>query len=247
MNAKARQEVARGDIFLGPRRVRYRVVRSRRARLIRLRMLGDGAVEIVVPPRVRVPPIEVLLQSKQIWICRQLDRFDALPPIRTDRVDYLGKEYRVVVTRQDGRTGRITRRDQEFRVHLHRDAEPATLIETFLRNQARSILRDRVRIWAEVMHVEYGRISVRDQRSRWGSCSTNGSLSFSWRLVMAPLPVLDYVVIHELIHLREMNHGKQFWNGVASYCPEHQRHRAWLKENGVKLARPVRIEDSGRA
>jgi predicted metal-dependent hydrolase len=119
------------------------------------------------------------------------------------------------------------------------------LIQTFLRKQARAILIDRVRIWSEAMEVQHARISVRDQRTRWGSCSTNGGLNFSWRLVMAPLPVLDYVVIHELMHVREMNHGKQFWDGVARYCPEYQQHRTWLKDNGAKLARPLMIADLG--
>jgi predicted metal-dependent hydrolase len=240
----ARREVASGEVFLGSRPIPYRIIRSPRARLIRLRMVGDGVVEVVVPPRVQVPPVEELLQSKQRWILRQLDSFNALLPARPDHVDYLGKEYRVLLTRIDGPTGWISLHDGELRVELPRGVDVNPIIQTFLRKQARAVLIDRVRIWSEAMEVLPGRISVRDQRTRWGSCSTNGGLNFSWRLVMAPLPVLDYVVIHELMHLREMNHSKQFWDGVARHCPEYQQHLAWLKDNGAKLARPLMIDDA---
>lgn len=238
----ARQEVACGEVSLRSRQIPYRVVRSRRARLIHLRMLDDGAVEIAVPPRMPVPPVEALLESKQRWICRQLDRLDALPPVRTDHVDFLGNEYRVMVTRHDGATARITMLERTVQAELPDDVDAAPVIEAFFRKQARAILGDRVRLWADVMHAPCGSIAVRDQRTRWGSCSTKGGLSFSWRLVMAPLPVLDYVVIHELMHVREMNHSRQFWEGVARYCPEYQHHRAWLRANGVKLARPMCLE-----
>ena len=103
-------------------------------------------------------------------------------------------------------------------------------------------LHERARAWAGEMQVQYRRLSVRDQRTRWGSCSVNGGLNFSWRLVMAPLPVLDYVVIHELMHLREMNHSQRFWDGVATFCPEYRQHRAWLKENGGRLARSLSVD-----
>jgi predicted metal-dependent hydrolase len=241
MNGKARQEVGRGQVLLGSRSVSYRVVVSRKARHIRLRMLSDGMVEVVVPARVTIPPIEGLLRSKQGWICRGLDRVEAVPEVPNNCVEYLGSEYPVIVRRHDVQTGRITLRAGEFRVELPYGAAPAPLVEALLRNLARALLTEQVQVWAEAMQVEFTRLSVRDQRTRWGSCSAKGSLSFSWRLVMAPLPVLEYVVIHELMHLRKMNHGKQFWEGVERYCPEYRQHRTWLKEHGAQLARPLNI------
>lgn len=241
-DGKARQEVARGEVMLNARSVAYRVVRSRRARQVRLRFLGPGTVEVVVPPRFRLPPIEEILCSKQRWIARQLDRLDALPPIKSNRVGYLGTEYDVVVQRLPGRTVRIVMEQGHFQLALPDGVQPAPVVESFLRRQARTILHEQTRVWADVMQVQYGRLSVRDQRTRWGSCSDNAGLNFSWRLVMAPLPVLEYVVIHELMHLREMNHSKRFWEGVATYCPAYRQQRAWLKENGVRLARPLCVE-----
>ena len=88
---------------------------------------------------------------------------------------------------------------------------------------------------ADALGVEFERIVIRDQRSRWGSCSTRGTLSFNWRLVLAPLEVLDYVVVHELCHLREPNHSRRFWGLVETRRPEWRAQRDWLHEHGPEL------------
>ena len=92
-------------------------------------------------------------------------------------------------------------------------------------------LQERTAFFAEIMGVDYGRITVRDQRTRWGSCSAKGNLNFNWRLILAPGEVLDYVVVHELAHRREMNHSKRFWSLVEMVLPDYERRRRWLKEN----------------
>jgi predicted metal-dependent hydrolase len=88
---------------------------------------------------------------------------------------------------------------------------------------------------ADALGVHYDRIEIRDQRSRWGSCSTRGTLSFNWRLVLAPFEVLDYVVVHELCHLREPNHSRRFWRLVESRRPDWRVQREWLNEHGPEL------------
>lgn len=90
------------------------------------------------------------------------------------------------------------------------------------------------------MGVRPQRIRVKDQRSLWGSCSRQGTLNFNWRLILTPPAVLDYVVIHELAHLLEMNHSKRFWGHVAAWCPDHKAHRRWLRENSESILRPRR-------
>lgn len=86
------------------------------------------------------------------------------------------------------------------------------------------------------MEVKHARITIRDQKTRWGSCSSRGNLNFNWRLVMAPPPIIDYVVIHELAHLIELSHSPRFWETVERYCPDHREHRRWLREHGPRLA-----------
>lgn len=94
---------------------------------------------------------------------------------------------------------------------------------------------DRVTRLAAKLNLNYGRIFIRNQKTRWGSCSTRRNLNFNWRLVTFPPPVMDYVIIHELCHLEEANHSARFWQLVESYCPNYRRHRSWLKEHASAL------------
>lgn len=96
-------------------------------------------------------------------------------------------------------------------------------------------LRSRLDHYAPKIGVTYGRVTVREQRSRWGSCSAKHNLNFNWKLIMAPPPVLDYVVIHELCHLHEFNHSKRFWQLVEAQMPEYEVWKKWLKEHGAEM------------
>ena len=89
---------------------------------------------------------------------------------------------------------------------------------------------------ARALGVRYTRLSIRDQRTRWGSCSRSGALSFNWRLLLAPEQVLDYVIWHEVCHLRVMDHSPRFWSLVADHCPDYRDHVSWLKRNAGTLA-----------
>ena len=100
---------------------------------------------------------------------------------------------------------------------------------------ARDIFARKTAYYASVMHVNYGRISIRGQRTRWGSCSGRGNLNFNWRLIFAPEPVLDYIVIHELAHRKEMNHSQAFYRVVASVMPDYKEQQKWLKDHGQEL------------
>jgi predicted metal-dependent hydrolase len=99
------------------------------------------------------------------------------------------------------------------------------------------LFHQRAALWSERMGISYKRLSVKQQRTRWGSASAKRNLNFNRRLLWAPLEVLDYVIIHELAHLREMNHSKRFWRIVAEHCPAHKEHRRWLRTHGPGLMR----------
>ncbi len=109
------------------------------------------------------------------------------------------------------------------------------LAERWLKAQARHHLQIRVNDLAGRLGVTPGPITVKDTRSRWGSCSAKGHLSFSWRLIMAPPWIIDYLVAHELAHLRELNHSPRFWEVVRSVCPDFKSHRVWLRAAGDRL------------
>ena len=109
------------------------------------------------------------------------------------------------------------------------------VLEQWYRRQAQIVIGEKAREFAALLGVSYAAVRIKDQRSRWGSCSGKGNLNFNWRILMAPEAVCDYVVIHELCHLVHMDHSERFWKLVESVCPDYRRCRAWLKEQGKSL------------
>ena len=105
----------------------------------------------------------------------------------------------------------------------------------YYRRHARKVLLEKTAYYAAQMGVSYGRIAVKEQKTRWGSCSSQGNLNFNWKLILMPEEILDYVVVHELAHLIEMNHSPRFWAEVARILPDYERRREWLKQNGANF------------
>ncbi len=108
-------------------------------------------------------------------------------------------------------------------------------LERWYRRQAHAVIEERLAHWNSHYGYTWTRIAIKEQKTRWGSCSRQGALNFNWRLLLAPLPALDYVVIHELCHLKEPNHGPRFWALVAQACPDHRVWRGWLRQHGHEL------------
>ena len=155
----------------------------------------------------------------------------ARAPLRMpkDRILCFLSEKASWIRMQQGRMQEREKMRQQARIHL--DAAQ----EKELRERARSVLAQRTAYFARQIGVTYGRITVRDQKTRWGSCSQAGNLNFNFRLILAPPEVLDYVVVHELCHRRQMNHSAQFWQEVAQVLPDYRARKAWLTENGWRL------------
>ncbi|HWI25382.1 MAG TPA: SprT family zinc-dependent metalloprotease [Stellaceae bacterium] len=216
--------------------VRVRVSRRARRLALKIDAVGD-AVELVLPPRTPLPRALNFLRSNRDWV---ESRLAALPPRITfaegESVPILGVPHRIRrVARARGK-GPVWTEGSELRVtgeapHL------ARRVRDFLKERAREEFARRARRLAARIDREVGRISVRDTTTRWGSCSANGNMAFSWRLVMAPEAVLHYVVAHEVAHLVEMNHGPRFWKLVQKLVPDVERHRDWLNENRAWLLR----------
>lgn len=118
--------------------------------------------------------------------------------------------------------------------HVMSEQQKKALEERY-RSAAKEYIPKRVAYYQTYVGAGYEKITIRDQKTRWGSCSSKGTLSFNWRLMLAPPTVLDYVVVHELCHLIHMNHSKAFWLAVEEIMPDYREHRNWLKENGNKL------------
>ncbi len=155
----------------------------------------------------------------------------ARAPLRMpkDRILCFLSEKASWIRMQQGRMQERENMRQQARIHL--DAAQ----EKELRERAKSVLAQRTAYFARQIGVTYGRITVRDQKTRWGSCSQTGNLNFNFRLILAPSEVLDYVVVHELCHRRQMNHSTQFWQEVAQVLPDYRKRKTWLTENGWRL------------
>ncbi len=109
------------------------------------------------------------------------------------------------------------------------------LLEKRYKKSAREYFETRVTQYERVIPVRHKKIMIRDQKTRWGSCSSSGTLSFNWRLILAPAHIRDYVIVHELCHFRNMNHSKAFWDDVESFYPDYKECRLWLKKHGDEL------------
>lgn len=128
-------------------------------------------------------------------------------------------------------------------IHAKKNSRPVsdlsavqrTALENRYKEAARSYIPKRVAYYRDMTGGDYQRIAIRDQKTRWGSCSSKGTLSFNWRLMLAPPAVLDYVVVHELCHLTHMDHSPAFWQAVETVCPDYRELRKWLKEHGDEL------------
>ena len=145
-------------------------------------------------------------------------------------IPYLGEPLRLVA--QPGRT-RVHRRDDTLLVPVGKAR--ITALERFYRRAARTEIAAKLERACQATGNSYTKLAIRNQRTRWASCSSNGTMSFNWRLLLAPEPVLDYVVWHEVCHLQVMDHSPRFWALVARYCPDHREHARWLRRHGPSL------------
>ena len=154
------------------------------------------------------------------------------------KILYRGREYRLVLRREPARKRIQVELDEDELLISTTNAEPARIykaIEKWYIGQAHMIFPVRVMHYLQFTGGEVKAIRIKDQKTRWGSCSSLHNLNFNWRLIMAPGEVLDYVVVHELCHLTHMNHSRDFWNMVEKVMPDYRVYRKWLKDNGNRL------------
>jgi predicted metal-dependent hydrolase len=200
---------------------------------------STGEVSVVAPSRRSIDHAIDFARGERDWIAERLKQVPPAVPIGLGaRILYRGEEY--VIRRGEGRHTPvwIDREDGNriIRVTGETQHAPRRVLD-FLRREAKKILEARSFYFAEQINLSPKHITVRDTASRWGSCSTQRSLSFSWRLILAPPFVLDYVVAHEVAHMREMNHGPRFWRLVEELIGDVDKPQIWLREKGSALHR----------
>ena len=200
---------------------------------------STGEVTVVAPSRHSLNNALDFARSEREWIARKLEHVP--PPVLLElgaKIPFRGEMH--VIRKGEGRRTPVwvDREGEEPVLRVSGKSEHAARrVLDFLKREARKSVDTRAVAYAESIGANPKRITVRDTASRWGSCSTARSLSFSWRLIMAPTFVLDYVVAHEVAHLRHMNHGPRFWELVAEMVADVGRPQRWLNQNGSALHR----------
>lgn len=227
------------EIRFGEHVVAYELRRARR-RSIGF-VVGAEGLSVSAPRWVGLGDVEAALREKANWILRKLheqrERADRVAQARVDwrdgaSIPFLGRP--VTVRLDPHAAGAML--DAEaglLRVGLPPAADPSQVrdvVQSWLQRQARRLFEERCSVYAERLDVRITRLSLSSASTRWGSASADGSIRLNWRLVHFALPVIDYVVTHELAHLREMNHGPAFWNVVRSVLPEYERSRSTLRD-----------------
>lgn len=205
---------------------------SARARRLSLRVSSlDGRVTLTRPAWVRAEDAMDFARTRENWVRMQLGRQQA--PLRVaDTVD-IPIEGHMATVRVGARRG-VALEEDTLCAPRH---GTGAAIEAFLKERARDRAREAVERHARGIGRDVTRLSLRDTRSRWGSCTSKGSIMLSWRLIMAPPEILDYVAAHEVAHLRYMDHSAAFWDQVEALFPGHKRASGWLRDHGPGLHR----------
>ncbi len=230
------QEPGQELLQLASKSVPLHFVRNDAARRYILRVGPDGSARVTVPRRGSLKAARKFLQKHLGWIENQLQKRQAQPTppsawTHGTEIFFRGENPRLEV---EAGSSRVQFDGQSVQIsEACANLRPA--IERHLRKLAAEELVQRTWELASLHQVRIDRVSVRNQKSRWGSCSVKKTISLNWRLVQTPAFVRDYIILHELMHLREMNHSPRFWREVEQVCPEYEKAERWLKEHAALL------------
>lgn len=227
-------------------KIPYSIRESKRAKHARIEIQPNGDLLIVRPRSLSLHAVQEILWQKRDWVLMHRKRILQLAERRAEErknrppaLLYLGKDLLLQVFLAEGKRLQVQQQEGILQAvlpaHIPPQAYPSLLeqgIEEWYRGEAKRLIPVWVQQWAQQFGLSYGRVFIKGQKTRWGSCSSQRNLNFNWRLIMCPRRVIDYIIIHELCHLTEMNHSPRFWQLVAERCPDFQESKRWLQENG---------------
>lgn len=219
--------------------IEYEVVYSNR-KSIRITVERDRRVVVRAPDIATGNAVATAVRRKQLWIWQKIsDEYKYPDPsprkefVSGETFLFLGQNYGLTLTRDQGSA--ISLVGKQFIMPNCDREEAYRRFRSWYLAQAKEKITPRIATFAAEIGVAYKRICVRDLKYRWSSCTPAGTLSFNWRVVQAPMIVIDYLVVHELAHIVEANHSQEFWNIVAVHSPTWKKARRWLKQNGSRL------------
>jgi len=229
--------------------VKIHIRRSARAKHLRLQMDSTGKFTLVIPKRAMGFEVNRFLKQHMEWInshtekAKKIQELHPRPTYQTgDTFYYFGEKVFLEVLPSPKKRPTIKIRDDKMIIYIYEKMNKKEgvemvkkTIENFYRKKAEEVIHDRLQFFNEHDDFKYNRVVFRNQKTRWGSCSSSGNLNFNWRLIMAPIEVIDYVVVHELCHLKQMNHSVKFWRLVEEIIPDYKGQKKWLKEKHYLL------------
>ena len=215
------------------------VVRTKRKKTASIE-IKDGLIRVLVPNSLTDKRVNTLLEERASWINKkirlqaEMPSYKAKEYVNGETFTYLGRNYRLKLVNTDTTTTRLKNGYLEVPAQGEK-AIQASLTDWYT-SHALAKLEEKTGRYAKTLNVEPSSVTVKDYKSRWGSCSTSGDITYNWRIIMAPHRIVDYVVIHELCHLVEHNHSDKYWKQVESLVLDYRERRAWLKTNANTLA-----------
>lgn len=234
------------QIIFGKKQIRYKIKRGKRVKTAAITVTPDARIVVAVPSFLNKKDVEKFVRKKARWIFEKQEYFKALSSlypekefISGEQILYLGRRYRLKVkhSHSDG-SGKLKLIGRRMFVFVGNDLnkkEKKSVIRDAIKNwyisRAKIVIRKRVNQFCKFLNVGPEEIIIKTQKKRWGSCSRDGTLRFNWRVVIAPMSIIDYIVVHELCHLKVKNHSAEFWRLVSLALPDYQRRRDWLKNN----------------
>lgn len=218
--------------------MKYRISYSNR-KTLSIIVERDRSLLVRAPRNMPAEQIQQLVDEKKLWIYEKIRHPQKYPPTPVKKefttgetILYLGRNYRLEIT--DDTTDGI-QFDSRFYISRRQKSHAAELFQAWYMERAREKLLRRIRHFAETMGVKYKRLLISDLKYRWASCTPKNNLNFNWRIIKAPMNVVDYLIVHELAHLLEPNHTAKFWNIIAVQVPEYEKPKKWLKDFGYRL------------
>ncbi len=200
---------------------------------VSIQIMPDLSVKVSAPAFLSDGKIKQFLHDRQDWIRETQQKMRARNPQKAaNEYLYLGKNY-VLELRQNQKN--IVELEDKLYVASPNEKYVKNYLTNWYKQQARKIILERVHLYAKRLGLTYNSVSLMSATTRWGSCSSQKNLNFNWKLIMAPLSAIDYVVAHELAHLVELNHSREFWETVRKMFPIYREYRTWFKRHGHTL------------
>jgi len=223
----------------------YTIVRSSKRRKLTITVERDRSVVVHAPKSTPEEKIHQVVKAKRKWIYEKMhhpQKYRDLPHppgkelVNGESALYLGRQYRIEVIKKGLSEIRF---NQRFYIPATRAGKRQEVLREWYIQRAETKIIPRVKHHARVLGVAYSKVKIVDNLYRWGSCTVKDNINFNWRLIQAPMFVIDYVIVHELAHLIEANHTPRFWNIVSAQIPKMEKARNWLSENGQVLEEKI--------